>query len=137
MRTAERIENAMIDLVAASLNGGALVILSGSRPQAPEKALDFQQELARIPLPSPAFNVAVGRQAMGHELPETEIAVSGEASWAQLVTAAGRVVSDLLVRTQDADDADEADVIVDRIDLQRGGKFKPVTPLILTLTSSS
>ncbi len=128
MRLTVDVVNGVLDQIATSLNGGALVFSTVEGA--------FQQELVRIPLPSPAFTKAFDGQALGHALPEMPIAVTGEAATARLETAAGHVVADLTMRTEDAADAAMADVLVDRTDFHRGGICR-VAPLVLTMSRLS
>lgn len=110
MRLAEKTANRIVNELAARLNGGALVIYNGS-----------QDELVRMPLESPAFESAVDGVAVALELPESAIIATGNASRAEWQTAQGERLADLVVRAVDADDADTADMLLDRTDFQRGG----------------
>lgn len=110
MRLTTATVNRIVDDLASRLNGGALVIYNGS-----------QNELVRVPLDSPAFESAVDGIAVAIDLPESVILATGEGSRAQWQTAQGEGLADLVVRGVDAEDADAADVLLDRTDFQRGG----------------
>jgi hypothetical protein len=111
--------NRLVNEMAMRLTGGALVVFSGTRPTTPETALGFQQELARVQVAS--FALAETAVAVLDPIPETVIAVSGEASWAQWQTSSGEVLADVLVRAVSDPDANDADMLLDRTDFQRGG----------------
>lgn len=121
MRITVAMANRLIGELAYQLNAGSLVILDGARPSKPDASLAFQPVLVSIPFQTPAFADPVDGAAVAHDLPPQAIAVSGDAGFAQLHTATGQVVADLTVRAVDAQDADQADLLLERTDFQRGG----------------
>ena len=75
-------------------------------------------------------------RAVSVALPDAEIVVTGDARWARMVTAAGRPVADVRV-VEEGQPAGEADIILSRTDLHRGGILRLASPLVLTLPRSS
>lgn len=105
--------NRLVDLLAARFAGGSLVIYSG-RPTS-----ELAQELVRIAYPSPAFRPAVNGVAESQALQPATIQRDGDAAWARAFTASGEAIADLTVSTRDANE--DADVLLERVDLQRNG----------------
>lgn len=113
----------LVNDTAMRLSGGSLVFVS--------QDLD---ELARVPLPSPAFEPSQDGRANGLELPVSQVDDTGLVGGARLETAAGDVVAYLSVGTAESDPA--PDVLVNRMDFHRGGRFTVTSP-VLRMPSSS
>lgn len=123
--------NRLVDEAAALLDAGSLRIYE-SGPSA-----SLREALVSVPFQSPAFGPSDEQgQAIAHELPATPIALTGEARWGEFVTATGTVFGDLKVRAVDADDAADADVVLDRTDFHRGG-LCTIARVVLRLPRSS
>lgn len=110
--------NRLLATLTADLAGGRLVVFEGAPPQR-----GLQEPLVTVVLTD--FAVPVGGRAVALDIPPTVVSLSGEAGWAELTTDAGDVVADLIIRARDAADVVEAkpDILLDRVDLQRGGLF--------------
>jgi hypothetical protein len=120
--------NVMVDAMTARLNGGSLRLYDGRGA--------FPTLLVSVPFGTPAFMGADNGIAVAHAVPPTPALVSGEVQAADLVSASGAVVAQLTVRAQDALDAAQADAVIDRTDVQRGG-LCTVGAIVLTLPQSS
>lgn len=115
---------------ADRLRFGSVRLYGGSPPASPGSAT-FAEALATLPFGDAAFS------ARGTELvadrPVMGVATrSGDAMWAELLTAGGVVIADLMVRASDAVDAELADIRLDRTDVQRGGEVT-LTNLVFRL----
>jgi hypothetical protein len=120
--------NVMVDAMTARLNGGSLRLYDGRGA--------FPTLLVSVPFGSPAFAPALLGVAAAYQLNPTPALASGEVQAAALVTATGAVVAMLTVRAQDATDAAQADALIDRTDVQRGG-LCTVGSIVLTLPQSA
>lgn len=119
MRLSTEELNRIVNDLASRLDGGLLAIYDGASFTDPSSFLD---PLVVVPLPSPAFDAAVDGQAISFELAPADTIRTGEAGTARLVTAAGDVIADLSVRARSDQNADLADIVLDRLDLHRGGR---------------
>lgn len=134
MRLAIQTANDQVNALAARLDGGSIEFYTGAPPGTPED--DWTAELlVSIPLPAPAFHHAQDGRAISHDLPATLILVTGEARWGRFVTSQGEVIGDMLARTPDAPDVEQADAIFERTDFHRGG-LCAVSVVVLRLPQS-
>ncbi len=136
MRLTDRTVDTVLDSLTEQLNGGSLTIYAGNRPSDVNMGPGFQQVLARIPFQSLAFAPSQDGRALANELPESLIQGTGQARWGQIETRSGAIAADVTVRTLTDPDADRADVLLDRADLQQGGLIT-ISRLTLSLPTSS
>jgi len=79
--------------ILRTLDGGALQIFAGTRPEPGEPEADAVQ-LVELPLPAPAFREPADGRAESHPLQPANATAAGTASWWRLVTADGRPAID-------------------------------------------
>lgn len=127
--------NAQLDILAASLDGGAVEFYEGDPPSDVDGGEDAEL-LARVPLAAQAFFPAIDGRAISRDLTPTTIMATGTARWGRFVTSAGITVGDFLARAAEDPDASEADAILERTDFHRGGLLT-VPLIILRLPQSS
>lgn len=123
MILAEATLNGLVDDLSLRVAGGVLRIYGEDVARVPPQTplSTFTEPLIELALRLPAFQPAIAGKAIGLPVDATTIAKTGHATWARLFTAAGEVVADFTVAAIDAENAEQADVLVDRIDFQRGG----------------
>jgi hypothetical protein len=121
MKLSEKTVNAVVDDLGARLSGGQLLIFE-SVPTGV-----FAEPLVALQLRSPAFQPASRGRAVAMTPQKAEIARTGEATYAELVTAAGEVLATLAVAAANSEAARDADVIADRTDFHRGGMCESVS----------
>lgn len=105
--------NQAANAFADMLNNGTVTLFTGNRPILVSEPLTAgQTALAHFGLRNPAFEPAVNGEVVssGGRF-ETQAIAKGEARWARLLTANGEVVADMLVRTADAPDVEDAAII--------------------------
>lgn len=130
MRLVVDTQDRLVNDTAMRLSGGSLVFFSGDSSD----PMTEVEELARVPLPAPAFEIARDGRAIGYELPVSEVSETGIVGWARLETPTGDVVAELTVGTPESETP--PDVLVNRLDFHRGGRFT-VNPPVLYMPSSS
>lgn len=136
MRFTDDILNGWLNDLTAKLAGGRLSFYSGDRPSSPTSPVGAFAELVSLRLQSPAFRPAVGGRATGFLPEKVVILQSGQVTWARLSTATGEPAADLLVATPSSAEARYADVIIERADLQSGGKFSASSMVLIFPRSS-
>ena len=120
---------------SAPLNAGRLEIYDGLAPTLVSDDASFQTLLVALPLESPWYEINAAGILIALGFPVTaQIQMTGDAKWARLVTASGEVEALLSVGT--AADDPVPDVVLDRLDLQRGG-LCTLDHLRLTLPAES
>lgn len=127
MRLTLVVLNQLVDTLALDCAGGSLAIYAADPRQRP-----LEEPLVTVPLPVTAFPPAVDGRAIAERLPSVEIAATGEATWAQLLNNANILLADLRVRQQDDPNAQRGDLLLDRTDLQRGGRLE-LTGFVLSV----
>lgn len=130
MQLSESIINGLVDDLGRRLNGGQLRIFEAA-PAGP-----FTDPLVSLQLRSPAFPAASGGRAVAYMPQRAEIARTAEATYGELVTAAGEVVATLSVAATNSPEARYADVLADRTDFHRGGYCESVS-IVLRLPMSA
>lgn len=106
--------NSLLEQLVADLASGQLRIYE-------REPSGSQSPLVSIPLGPDAFGQPSAGQVTSKALPAAVIEVSGQAGWADLVSRDGTRIGALIVRAMDARDVRSADLILDRVDFQRGG----------------
>jgi len=90
------------DAVCALLDGGSILIYSGTRPASPDVAITTQVLLATLEFADPAFAAAVAGVATANAITDDSDAdASGEATWFRTVTSADTSVWDGFVGVRD------------------------------------
>lgn len=117
--------NRLVGQMAAWLDGGSIVFLDGipGRRNA--------NRLVELPLPIPAFLPEKNGEALALEIPTVLAILSGDISWAQLVSPTGEILANLTVA-----DTPGADLTLNRLDVQRGGEFT-LSALVLRLPAGN
>lgn len=124
MRIVDTVINDLVNDLGFKLSGGSLEIYDDTPPASPKTALPlFRVPLVVIPLGAPAFEPAIDGRAQGILGNPVTIQATGDATWARLKDALGNTIADIDIRAVDAEDAHEADLMMDRIDLHRGGRL--------------
>jgi len=130
MKLSDTTVNAVVDDIGARLSGGQLRIFE-SKP-----AGAFSEPLVSVQLRSPAFQPASRGRSVAVPPQKAEISRTGEATYAELVTAAGEVLASLVVAAASSEEARNADVLADRTDFHRGGMCESVS-IVLRLPTVS
>jgi hypothetical protein len=73
--------NAMIDALAALLNGGYLDIYDGTQPAGPGTAITSQVKLARLTLAATAFGASASGVATANAVTGANALATGTATW--------------------------------------------------------
>lgn len=112
MRLTTQAQDGWLTDLAQRFDGGTLRLL---------EAGTLGVVLVEIPFDSPAFEPAISGKALARALPATVVTATGDVARAQVVSASGDAIADLVVRLLGALDEFEGDLILDRLDVQRGG----------------
>lgn len=113
--------------VGRNLLAEALITAVGDGQLVLYGSLDYSaaSELVAIPLPYGIFSQpTAGQASLINPLLPVTIGQSGDAVTAELLTRDGSTVATMRVRSVDDPNAERGDLILDRTDLQRGGRFE-------------
>lgn len=81
--------NASLDAETALLNGGTVIIYSGTAPESLDTTVPIEQNLSVSNLPATAFSPAVAGMAEANAIPETTVSRSGTASFYRIFSSTG------------------------------------------------
>jgi hypothetical protein len=116
MRLKSPARDQLLTAFASRLNAGSIVIYPVNPATNP-----LTEPLIIVRFASPAFRPAVEGRVLAHDLTQTPVIRTGEAKFAELVTADGEAIGDARVRAVDDVEATNGDILLDRTDFQRGG----------------
>lgn len=89
--------NASAESIGALLDGGKLILYTGSRPASANTAITDQTKLAEVPFNNPAFGSASNGTVTATAISNVTPIADGEATWARLVDSGGSTVMDASV----------------------------------------
>ena len=96
--------NAMLNAIAALMNGGSIKFYDGSQPVNANTAVSSQNLLATLTFSATAFASASGGSASANAITSATIGTTGTCTWARIVESDGTtVVTDCDVGTSGKD----------------------------------